>query len=85
MTASDSDDAPKVAITITEMRRSDMLQVVAFCPTCHVFRERFIPNAPDARGLAYIIATDALAEAGCAHIEAVTITRKTLSIPPRKP
>src|SRR2546430_1906634 len=83
--SSDSVYDERVSVTITEMKSGD-LHVVAVCPRCSLLRERFIPNGPDdARGRAYLIATEALAEAGCKHVDAVTVTRrKALTTPPER-
>ena len=64
-----------VSITWTPMDDDEVL-VTATCEECVLVRERAIRNEPDAGGLALLVGAEALAQAGCTHVEAVTMTRK---------
>ncbi len=65
----------RVNITWTPIDEHDVL-VTATCEECALVRERSIKNDADAGGLALLVGAEALAQAGCAHVEAVTMTRK---------
>jgi hypothetical protein len=51
--------------------------VVATCEACDLRCERSIRNDRNAAGLALLVGAEALSAAGCTHVDAVTITRKT--------
>ncbi len=65
----------RVNITWTPIDDDDVL-VTATCEQCVLVRERSIKNEADAGGLALLVGAEALAQAGCPHVEAVTMTRK---------
>jgi hypothetical protein len=70
---------PTVEITWTPLNGEVL--VVATCEKCLLRRERMIKNDPDAAGLALLVGAEALAQGGCTHVDAVTITRRA---PPSK-
>lgn len=75
MPSSDHQDDPGVLITWTRVGNGEVL-VVATCKRCSVLREHLVEDAPDVGGLAMLVGTEALTEAGCTHAETVTSTRR---------
>ncbi|HSQ61667.1 MAG TPA: hypothetical protein VLM85_00575 [Polyangiaceae bacterium] len=78
MAAADRAAQSSVNITWTPIDDDDVL-VIATCEECALVRERSIKNEVDAGGLALLVGAEALARAGCAHVEAATMTRKVPS------
>ena len=71
------DRAQDVCITLTSTGTSDVL-VVARCMRCGVVASRLVEE--HGSNLAPMVGAEALAELGCTHVEAVTLTRrKTLA------
>src|SRR5258708_36369152 len=68
MSAAIEDDKHPVSVTWTPMKGGQVF-VVALCRRCKIVRERFIPNRDDVKGLAHLVGSDALANAGCTHAE----------------
>ena len=52
--------------------------ITALCQQCPLVRERFVPEREEMQNLASLIGAEALAAAGCTHVDAVTVTRKKL-------
>src|SRR5205823_1308398 len=64
----EADRTNPVSVTMTTMRDGQLF-VVALCRTCRIVRERFLANG-DASSV-HLIASDALAKAGCMHASAL--------------
>ncbi len=68
-----ADNAQCVRITLTSTGEHDVL-VVARCTRCGLVASRLVDEG--ATNLAAMIGAEALVEQGCAHVEAVTLTRR---------